>query len=167
MSCGVQCAYCGEVGDPATMTPHQFGSTCPKCVRLADAERMRVNDEKPRAGNPEGGLKALVQAVGAAAHLQTSATSKDYPRALAVMAGNVEAMALVWSVPGLGLPAETAAAVDDLIWQVRALAIELNRAGEELYDARQALAEAKRTGSLMRSVLGGLTGVRVTKGGES
>jgi len=83
------------------------------------------------------------------------------------MAGKVEAMALVWSVPGLGLPPETAAAVEDLIWQVRALALELNRAGEELYDARQALAEAKRTGSLMRTVLGGLTGARVTKGGES
>jgi len=80
------------------MIPHQFGSTCPKCVRLADAERMRVNDEKPRAGNPEGGLKALVEALGASAHLDTPATSTDYPRALAAMAGNVEAMALVWSV---------------------------------------------------------------------
>jgi len=180
MSCGVQCAYCGAVCDAETMIRHQFGSTCPKCVRLADAERMRANDEKPRTGRPQGGLPALVEALAASAHIDTPAASKDYPRALAAMAGKVEAMALVWSVPGLGLPAETAAAVpglglpaetaaavEDLIWQVRALALELNRAGEELFDARQALAEAKRTGSLMRTVLGGLTGARVTKGGES
>ncbi len=156
MKCGVMCAYCGAVCDPETMTPHQFGSTCPKCVRLADAERMRVNDEKPRTGRPEGGLPALVEGMRASAHIDTPAASKDYPRALALMAGKVEAMAGVWSVPGLGLPPETAAAVDDLIWQVRSLALELNRAGEELYDTREAMAKARSMASY-----------RATKGGEA
>ena len=155
MSCGVQCAYCGEVCDAETMTPHQFGSTCPKCVRLADAERMRANDEKPRTGRPQDGLPALVEALGASAHIDTPATSKDYPRALALLAGKVEAMAGVWSVPGLGLPPETAAAVDDLIWQVRALAAELSRAGKEIEAGRDATEAAARAWAMSRATKGG------------
>ena len=155
MSCGVQCAYCGAVCDAESMIRHQFGSTCPKCVRLADAERMRANDEKPRTGRPQGGLPALVEALGASAHLDTPATSKDYPRALALMAGKVEAMAGVWSVPGLGLPPETAAAVEDLIWQVRALAAELSRAGKEVQAGREATETAARAWAMSRATKGG------------
>jgi len=155
MKCGVMCAYCGEVGAAETMTPHQFGSTCPKCVRLADAERMRVNDEKPRTGRPEGGLPALVEGLRASAHIDTPAASKDYPRALALMAGKVEAMAGVWSVPGLGLPPETAAAIDDLIWQIRALAAELSRAGKEIEAGREETETAARTWAMSRATKGG------------
>jgi hypothetical protein len=155
MTCGIQCAYCGEVCEPQTLIPHQFGSTCPKCVRLADAERMRANDEKPRTGRPEGGLPALVEGMRASAHIDTPATSTDYPRALAAMAGKVEAMAGVWSVPGLGLPADTAAAVEDLIWQVRALAAELSRAGKEVQAGREATEAAARAWAMSRATKGG------------
>jgi len=149
------CAYCGEACEPETMIPHQFGSTCPKCVRLADAERMRANDEKPRTGRPKGGLPALVEALALASDLHTSAPSADYPRALALMAGNVEGVAGVWSVAGLGLSPEVTRAVEDLIWNIRTLSAELARAGNEIEAGREAAEAAARTWAMSRATKGG------------
>ena len=90
-----------------------------------------------------------------ASDLHASATSADYPRALALMAGNVEGVAGVWSVPGLGLPAEVTRAVEDLIWNIRTLAAELARAGKEVQAGREATETAARAWAMSRATKGG------------
>ena len=120
------------------MVDHQFGSTCPKCVRLADAERMRANDEKPRTGRPEGGWKALAGHVALAVSLDADADATGYPRALATVSGDLERTLLKWDMGGLAAPADAARILEDFVWHIRTMAAELSRAGKAIHDAREA-----------------------------
>lgn len=163
MSCAA-CAYCGTETPRAEMTDTQFGLTCPKCMRLAQAEVMRARDEQPRQAAEEGEPVRLDQLP---AHLldQVSVdmppSEADYPTALVAAFGRLETAIMSVDLGQLIQSQEdaydrvtqTEYTIRELLWLIRWQTRELAHAARELASTREQLDDANNV--RLRIVRGG------------
>jgi len=112
MSCAA-CAYCGTETPRAQMTDTQFGLTCTKCMRMAQAEVMRARDEHAAFGRLETALMSVD--LGPLIRSQEDA----YDRVT-----------------------QTEYTIRELLWLVRWQTRELAHAGRELASTREQLDDA-------------------------
>ncbi len=163
MSCSA-CAYCGTETPRAEMTDSQFGLTCPKCMRMAQAEVMRARDERPRHAAEEGEPVRLDQLP---AHLldQVSVdmppSEPNYPTALVAAFGRLETALMSVDLGPLIRSQEdaydrvtqTEYTIRELIWLVRWQTRELGHVARELASTREQLTDANN--AQLRIVKGG------------
>ena len=163
MSCAA-CAWCGTETPRAEMAHTEHGLTCARCVRTADAERMRQADALPRVagvpGEPQR-LDELARHLLMQTEVEVPSMHEDYPRALTAGAGQLEAAlrsvdlgALIDSQEdAYDRRQQTEYAIRELVWLVRWQARELAHAGRELASTREQLADANN--AQLRLVKGG------------
>jgi len=163
MSCSA-CAWCGTETPRAEMAHTEQGLCCGRCVRTAEAERMRQADALPRVAGAPGEPKRIDEL---ARHLlmqievEVPAMHEDYPRALAAGAGQLETALRSVDLGALidaqedayDRREQTEYAIRELVWLVRWQARELAHAGRELASTREQLADANN--AQLRIVKGG------------
>ena len=163
MSCSA-CAYCGTETPRAQMTDTQFGLTCPKCMRLAQAEVMRARDEQPRQAPEEGEpvrLDQLPAHLLAQVSVDMPPSEEDYPTALVAAFGRLETAIMSVDLAQLIQSQEdaydrvtqTEYTIRELLWLVRWQTRELGHAARELASTREQLDDANA--QQFRTVKGG------------
>jgi len=163
MSCSA-CAWCGAETPRAEMAHTEQGLCCGRCVRTAEAERMRQADALPRvagATDEPQRIDELARHLLMQVEIQVPAMHEDYPRALAAGAGQLETALRSVDLGALidaqedayDRRQQTEYAIRELVWLVRWQARELAHAGRELASTRQQLADANN--AQLRIVKGG------------
>ena len=163
MSCSA-CAWCGTETPRAEMAHTEQGLCCGRCVRTAEAERMRQADAQPRKAAAPEEPKRLDEL---AAHLllQTQidlpVAHRSYPQLVALAAGMLET-ALASLDLGALIDAQedaydrrqqTEDTIRELLWLVRWQTKELARCARELASTREQLDDAHQ--AQYRNVRGG------------
>ena len=160
------CAYCGRKARLRETAATEFGRACPRCVRTADAERMRQADARKREpampGDPTR-LDQLGRHLLLRAQVELPATHIDYPRQLVASGARLEAALRSIDLADLIDSQESAYdrreqteyTIRELLWLVRWQTRELAHAGRELASVREQLDDAHNAH------------LRVVKGGEA
>jgi len=88
------CIYCGRAGERSQMRSESRGAYCERCMRTADAERMRQADAREREpampGDPTR-LDELGRHLLLRSQVELPATHIDYPRQLVASGARLEA----------------------------------------------------------------------------
>jgi len=160
------CIYCGRAGERSQMRSESRGAYCERCMRTADAERMRQADAREREpampGDPTR-LDELGRHLLLRSQVELPATHIDYPRQLVASGARLEAALRSIDLADLIDSQESAYdrreqteyTIRELLWLVRWQTRELAHAGRELASAREQLDDAHNAH------------LRVVKGGEA
>ncbi len=163
MSCSA-CAWCGTETPRAEMAQTEHGLTCGRCVRTAEAERMRQADAQPRkAAAPEEPkrLDELPAHLLLQTQIDLPVGHRSYPQLVALASGMLETAlasvdlgALIQSQEdAYDRRQQTEDTTRELLWLVRWQTKELARCARELASTREQLDDAQQ--AQYRNVKGG------------